>query len=48
MNLPMKVSGELIEDFAVLREGVHYGPYSGWGWTKISITHGSQIKKLLG
>ena len=32
MNLPMKVSCEPIEDFAVLREGVHYGPHSGWGW----------------
>jgi len=35
MNLPTKVSGEPIEDFAVLKEGVHYGPHNGWGWKHI-------------
>ena len=24
-----------IEDFVVLKEGVHYGPHSGWGWKHI-------------
>ncbi len=30
-----KVSGHSIEDFAVLKEGVHNGPHDGWGWTHI-------------
>jgi len=30
-----EVSGHTIEDFAVLKEGVHYGEHKGWGWKHI-------------
>jgi len=33
------VGSETIEDFAVLKKGVHYGPHSGFGWEHIWEEH---------
>ena len=33
------MGSETIEDFAVLKKGVHYGPHSGFGWERIWEEH---------
>jgi hypothetical protein len=35
-----------IKDFAVLKEGEHYGPHSGWGWRHIWEEHKEQFRAL--
>ena len=43
------MNGKNIEGLAVLGKGYYDEVLDkGWGWTKISIKHGSQIKKALG
>ncbi len=48
-DVTTKVNGESIGGLAVLGKGYYDEVLDkGWGWTKISIKHGSQIKKALG
>jgi len=43
-DVTTKVSGEPIEGFAVLKEGMHYGPHSGLAGS----TSGKSIKRISG